>query len=379
MNRKQFGNITMIHLLINEQKYIGLKFYPNQAIEKLLKATKQVSWNKEFNLFCLLNNSVNIQLVFNLFKGIAWVNGSHFFEGKKQKKNNDSINLDSYRKRKDTKYRYAPESYLAKLERRRYSINTARTYISCFEKFINYFSATNLLEISENDIQNYLDMLAKKDVSGSHLNQVVNSIKFYYEIVEQMPNRFYSIDRPQKKEQLPEVISPEAVFKIINSTQNIKHKCIISLLYSAGLRRQELLNLKITDIDSERMMIRINGGKGNKDRYTILSDSLLTDLRLYYKMYLPKTFLFEGANGGKYSPTSVAKILKTGAKRAGISQNVTPHMLRHSFATHLLENGTDLRHIQTLLGHSSSKTTEIYTKVTFSSIQNVKSPLDYLT
>jgi site-specific recombinase XerD len=194
-----------------------------------------------------------------------------------------------------------------------------------------------------------------------------------------MPNRFYAIDRPNKKERLPEVISQETILKIIKSIQNIKHKCIISLLYSGGLRRQEVLNLKITDIDSERMMVRINGGKGNKDRYTILSQALLIDLRLYYKMYLPKTYLFEGATGGKYSPTSVAKILKKATKRVGITQNITPHMLRHSFATHLLESGTDLRHIQTLLGHTSSKTTEIYTKVTFSSIQNIKSPLDFIS
>lgn len=159
-------------------------------------------------------------------------------------------------------------------------------------------------------------------------------------------------------------------------TDNIKHKCIISLLYSSGLRRAELIGLTPDDIDGSRMMVHVRGGKGTKDRYAILPQNLLQDLRTYYKTYRPKNFLFEGATGGSYSPASIRSILNRSARKAGISKSVTPHMLRHSFATLFLEFGVDLRYIQTLLGHNSSKTTEIYTHVAQHSLKGIKSPLD---
>lgn len=196
----------------------------------------------------------------------------------------------------------------------------------------------------------------------------------------EMPNRFYSVERPRKKESLPKVISIEEVHTIINNTNNIKHKCIVSLLYSAGLRRGELLNLKIEDIDSKRMVINVRNGKSGKDRITILSPTVLVDLRNYIREWKPKPkiFLFESIIGDKYSSASVSKIVKNAAKKGRVKKQVTPHMLRHSFATHLLENGTDLRYIQVLLGHSSSKTTEIYTQVATNNIRAIKSPIEML-
>jgi len=164
--------------------------------------------------------------------------------------------------------------------------------------------------------------------------------------------------------------------EFFNVTTNLKHKCILMLIYSAGLRRSELLNLLPTDIDSARMVIRINGAKGKKDRISLLSDNLLQLLRQYYKEYHPKKYLFEGKSGGKYSASSVENILKKSARKAGITKVVTLHMLRHSFATHLLEQGTDLRYIQELLGHESSKTTEIYTHVSKKAIDKIKNPID---
>jgi len=245
-----------------------------------------------------------------------------------------------------------------------------------FEKFIAFYSNTNLMEINETDIRHYISTLSKENKSKSFLNQMINSIKFYYEIVEGMPNRFYEIERPIKETKLPKIISLEEIKAIIDNTNNIKHKCIVSLMYSAGLRRSELLNLKTTDIDSKRMIISIKHAKGNKERLTILSKTILTDLRLYFIKWKPKEYLFEGPNYTKYSSSSVLKIVKNAALKANIRKTVTPHMLRHSFATHLLENGTDLRYIQVLLGHSSSKTTEIYTHVAINNLKTIKSPLD---
>ena len=218
--------------------------------------------------------------------------------------------------------------------------------------------------------------LSQTEVSTSKLNQVINSVKFYYKTVLQMPNRFYSINPPFKEDRIPKVISKAGVFKIIEATNNIKHRCILSLLYSAGLPRQELLDLKITDVDSERMIVSFNQGKGRKYRVTILSEKALVDLQKYFKEWRPKTYLFEGKIGEKYGRSSVGKILDRAACKAQINKRITPHMIRHSFAMHLLEAGTNLRHIQTLLGHSSSKATEINTRVSLQHIQNLKSPLD---
>lgn len=326
----------------------------------------------------LPNTSQNLTLIMDKFKGVAWVNGQYFFTNRPIHSGNAELSVDDFRKRKpQANWKFCPEAFYQKLEIRKYSLNTARIYISMFERFMNHYKhIDSLLKLGENEINQYLQSLVIAKKSDSYINQSINAIKFYYEVVLEMPNRFYQVERPFKQESLPKVISKESVLKMINGCKNIKHRCIISILYSAGLRRSELLNLKINDIDSERMTIRVNQGKGNKDRITLLSTRLLKDLREYYKAYLPKTLLFEGPHGEPYSETSVSKIVKRAAYYAGITKPVTPHMLRHSFATHLLENGTDLRYIQTLLGHTSLKTTEIYTHVAINGMSKIKNPLD---
>ncbi len=323
----------------------------------------------------LKNSSQNVDLIFKSFKGIAWVNSGNFFDKRSNSTGEAPVSVNSFRERKlEPTFRRCPESYLQKLELKHYAFNTSKTYINLFEKFINEHKGIPLNEIDELQIRKYLQKLVLQNKSSSYINQMINSIKFYYEIVQGMPNRFYSIERPRKQHKLPKVISLEEVDSIIKSTNNIKHKCIVSLLYSAGLRRGELLNLKLEDIDSKRMIINIKDGKGNKDRISILSSLVLADLRIYYKEWKPRNYLFESPRGGKYSPASVLTIIKRASKRAGIKKNVSPHMLRHSFATHLLENGTDLRYIQVLLGHSSSKTTEIYTQLQLIRLKSIKKP-----
>ena len=262
---------------------------------------------------------------------------------------------------------------MQKLELKKYANSTVKTYVSCFETFINYYKDIDLINLNENDIRIYLQKLIQEGKSNSYINQSVNSIKFYYEMVLGMPNRFYAIERPRKEFKLPKVLSKEEVLSIIENTNNIKHRCITSLLYSAGLRRNELLNLKLEDIDSKRMLIKVKQAKGNKDRNTVLNQSVLDDLREYYKTHHPKVYLFESnIPGKKYSSSSVLKVVTQAAERAGIKERVSPHMLRHSFATHLLENGTDLRYIQLLLGHNSTKTTEIYTHVATNTFMEIK-------
>lgn len=369
-------SITLKNLLINEEKKIGIQYHPDKVIQALLKELPGIKWSKEFGMAYLPNTNLNVTLVFKKFKGVAWVNGNYFFQKRTVNNHNEPIDVDWFRKRTlKPDYKACPEEYLLKLELKRYANNTVKTYVACFEKFINAQEETDYMRINEIEIRAYLQKLIQAGHSNSYVNQMINSIKFYYETVMGMPNRFYSIERPRPKEALPKILAKQEVKDIIEATNIIKHRCILSLMYSSGLRIGELLNLKPEDIDSKRMLIRVNQGKGNRDRYTILSEKVLKDLRVYFLKYRPKNWLFESPEGNKYSTTSVSSILKRAAKKAGISKHVNPHMLRHSFATHLLEAGTDLRYIQTLLGHKSSKTTEIYTHVainTFSVIKNIR-------
>ncbi|MEL6989329.1 MAG: tyrosine-type recombinase/integrase, partial [Bacteroidota bacterium] len=229
----------------------------------------------------------------------------------------------------------------------------------------------------EEDIQDYVQFLTSQNRSTSAINIAVNAIKFYYEVVREMPNRFYAIDRPRPNKPLPKVVSRNEIKRIIDSINNLKHKCIISLIYSSGLRRSELIQLKPSDIDRDRMMVFISAAKGKKDRYTILSEKVLQHLELYYKKYKPQVYLFEGEKAGHpYSASSIRKILDKAVKASAIGKKVNIHMLRHSFATHLLEDGVDVRYIQELLGHASTKTTEIYTHVAKKAIRGIRSPFD---
>ncbi len=190
--------------------------------------------------------------------------------------------------------------------------------------------------------------------------------------------KVYLIDRPREETYLPEVLSEQEITDILNATENLKHKAVLMTIYSAGLRISEAINLRIKDIDSQRMQIRVEQGKGKKDRYTLLGNKTLDILRKYVAEYKPKIWLFEGAAGEEYSRRTIAEILRKSVEKTQIKKRITVHTLRHSFATHLLEAGTDLRYIQSLLGHANSKTTEIYTHITTKGFDQIKSPLDNL-
>ncbi len=276
-------------------------------------------------------------------------------------------------------YRPCPPEYLEKLKVMRYSENTIRVYRECFEEFINHFPGREIDSITHENILGFMRYLVEeRGISSSYQNQAVNAIKFYYERVKKGKRDTYYIERPRREKVLPEVLSEMEVRAILGALENIKHRCLIMTAYSAGLRVGELLHLKPVDIDSSRMQIRVRQGKGRKDRVTLLSTRLLELLRQYYREYRPQEYLFEGVAGGRYSERSVQQILKRACRKAGIRKHVTMHTLRHSFATHLLEHNTDLRYIQELLGHSSPKTTQIYTHITTKGLDQIKSPLDHL-
>ena len=270
------------------------------------------------------------------------------------------------------------EGLRRELVSRKYSYKIVKSYIYYNKDFLT-FAEKQPSKINDNDIKDYLLYLAEEKQSAtSTLNQAINALKFYYGTM--LKKKFiYEVKRPRKDKKLPTVLSKEEVTKILSSVDNVKHKAILMLVYSAGLRVGEVVRLKTEDLDSNRMLIHIKGAKGRKDRYTLLSEKALQILKQYWRKYRPEKWLFGGAKEGRYlSARTADKIFRNACDKAKIKKDVSLHVLRHSFATHLLEGGTDLRYIQELLGHSHSKTTEIYTHVSMKSLGKIMSPLDTL-
>ncbi len=263
---------------------------------------------------------------------------------------------------------------------KRYSAATINTYLDAAKSFLTFTYPKPIKSVTNDDFVRYVnEYIIKRGLSFSYQNQVVNAIKLFFREVVHCALDVDKLERPRREHKLPNVLSKEEVKLILTAHSNIKHRAMLSLIYSCGLRRSELLNLKPTDIDSKRNVVIIKQAKGKKDRIVPLSQKILIMLREYYSAYKPQTWLFEGQiKNEKYDERSLANVLKQALAKANITKPVSLHWLRHSYATHLLESGTDLRYIQELLGHSSSRTTEIYTHVSTKNIQQIKSPFDDL-
>jgi integrase/recombinase XerD len=272
------------------------------------------------------------------------------------------------------------EKFKQFLRSKRYSESTVATYSDALKSFLVFFREKAVAEITNEDVVLYNnEYILMNKFSASFQNQTVNAIKLFFSIIHDTKIEIDRIHRPKRSKVLPNVLSKEEVKLILNAHSNLKHKTMLSMIYSCGLRRSELLNLKFSDIDSKRNIVLLKNAKGKKDRIAPLSPKILILLRQYYIAYRPKIWLFEGhITGEQYSEKSIQSVLKQALQKTGIKKPVTLHWLRHSYATHLLESGTDLRYIQELLGHSSSKTTEIYTHVSTKNLQQIKSPFDDL-
>lgn len=266
------------------------------------------------------------------------------------------------------------------LKAHRHAESTVKTYGNTMRVFFTFYNEKPLDEINNDDIIRFNnEYILRKKLSSSYQNQFINALKKFFKTIEKRQIDIDLVQRPRKENLLPNVMSKQEVKATLDAHSNIKHRMMLILIYACGLRRSELLNLQPTAINSQRNQLKIIQSKGKKDRYVPISDEVVKLLRQYYKLFKPTKWLFEGQNPGeKYSPTSLQKVLKTALKKANVKKPATLHWLRHSYATHLLENGTDLRYIQELLGHSSSRTTEIYTHVSQKSLQNIRSPFDDL-
>lgn len=354
------------------QEVIFLEFAYDEELIKLVKALAGCRWSMSKKCWYIAKENFDLNTVFSALSVHAYIDYSSFSG------NGDSPTKPHKKKVKVVKPMVdIPQEYTDLLDQRRYSNSTKSTYTHYFADFIRNFKDKKLDEIKEEDINQYLlTLIREENISASQQNQRINAIKFYYEKVLGNQRQIYEIARPKKEKRLPDVLSKEEVRLMIVGTSNIKHKCLLSLTYSCGLRRSEIIQLKIKDIDSSRMLIKIRDSKGGKDRYVQLAASILNILRQYYVQEKPTVYIFEGQKGEQYSSTSIVNIVKNAAKRAGVKKRVYPHILRHSFATHHLEQGTDLRFIQEWLGHHSSKTTEIYTHVSENNFHKFKNPID---
>ncbi|MEZ4721676.1 MAG: tyrosine-type recombinase/integrase [Flavobacteriales bacterium] len=386
MTQNDLPKVEIYRLHHREQFRLGIFFGFDEGLKAIAKKLR-ATYSKTYRCWYVDDEADALERIAVAFKNRAWVDYKAI----------QSRLSDEHRKQYATQFHgqktgtlkaatpevsraerkiIVPKEYRNLLERRRYSANTVKTYVSMFTVFLSDHAGRQADEISEEQIKAYMNRLVKeKRVSQSTHNQMINSIKFYYEQVLGLEKKKYWIDRPRKEEKLPKVISEEDVIRLIAGANNLKHQCMIAMIYATGMRRGELIRLRLEDIDTARGQVFIRGGKGKKDRTTIWSDAMNKAYAAYLTTYKPNYWVFEGPNRSQYTDRSVGAVIRQAGQRAGI-KGVTAHVLRHSFATHLMDHGTDTRVIQTLLGHERLETTAIYTHVSTKNLQKITNPLD---
>lgn len=367
----------------NEQDSLSLEFNYDRELIALTRSLHGAIWSSNEKFWIIPYTKDTIPLLLDLYKGKAWLDYSSVYTGEKQ--NNAGTNpelpsaghvLPAVSEETQSKI----TTFADWMCSRRYSASTIKTYTESMRTFFRFFSSKAPEELGNDDLVIFNNRyILANHYSSSYQNQVVNAIKLFYRTVEHRNLDIDLIHRPKREHKLPNVLSKQEVKAILEALPNTKHKTMLSVIYACGLRCGELIDLKPADVDSNRHLLIIRNAKGRKDRITPISDKVISMLREYYKAYKPQIWLFEGQyKGTQYNAKSLQSVLKQAVAKANIHKPVTLHWLRHSYATHLLESGTDLRYIQELLGHKSSKTTEIYTHVSTNSIQKIKSPFDEL-
>lgn len=368
------------------QQCLLIQFEPEEKLTKIVKSIEDISFSITLRGWYLIFTKEAVYTILELFQKVAFVDYTAVKEFSYTK-----IKLLKEKKAKITSpvadLPLLKESHILKIEKfknylevRRYGDSTVKSYTEAIKVFLRYFREREISEITNEDcIEFNSNYILKNGYSSSYQNQIVNAIKLYFREVEKSAIDIDQLWRPKRAKTLPHVLNKEEIKQLLQCIGNLKHKCMLSLIYSCGLRCGELLSLKLMDIDSVRMMIFIREAKGKRDRIVPLSPKILELLRDYYKTVRTKVYLFEGQNeGDAYGSRSLQLVLKAAVAKAKIDKPVTLHWLRHSYATHLLDNGTDVRYIQELLGHKSLRTTEIYTHVSQRSIQGIISPFDTL-
>lgn len=340
-----------------EKEIILIRFPKDEALLKTLKTVAKPHWSQTNKSWYVFDTNTNREL-FGIERKIV---------GKEVLLKIHERNLPAF------------QAFQDQCVLKGFSQNTLRVYAIEFAQLLYLLKSFPVENLTPEKLQSYFLYCHKElKLSENQIHSRMNAVKFYFEKVLHQEKMFFDIPRPKKPILLPKALNSVEIIKILNSTDNPKHKLILELCYGMGLRVSEIVNIKIEHVDSVAMKVLISRGKGKKDRYVNLPQAVLNDLRLYYKAFLPKEFLFEGKGGGSYSVRSVQCVFKNALLKAGVKKKVGVHSLRHSYATHLLEFGTDIALIQKLLGHNDIRTTLNYTHVTNRSVGNVASPLDQL-
>lgn len=372
------GNEMPIYIDDNNSNELYVRFDYSAERVRRIKMIPYHRWESAKKVWVLKNNSDTLKKLNEIF-----YDEELQINGRKSANSNQKVE-DSEDRQGQTSIISASDPEALKdlaqhLRLKGYSFKTRKVYLGQLRRLLKYFNKPPE-EISEKELKAYLfELLEDKKASHSYVNQTISAIKFLYNDVLKTGKVDFSLPRPKKQQKLPKVLSFDEVMQILNTVKNLKHIAILYLVYSAGLRVSEVVGLKITDIDTKRMQIRVVQGKGLKDRYTILSPIAYEKVKLYLDVYKPEVWLFSGANNkGHLTARSAENIFERALLNSRIGKDVSIHCLRHCFATHLYENGTDIRLIQQYLGHESSKTTEIYTHISDDLMRRVQSPLDQL-
>lgn len=353
---------TKVH---RKEKQLLLKFDYRSRLVALVKSVKDTYWSTSLKAWYLNYSEENLNNILSLFKDLTVIDTS-----KIDKKVLFKRNLtDSQKTLLNNFYLY--------LKGKRYSKSTIQTYTFFIADFVNFHTHTTLENFSNRNVEEFIEtVFLERNYSVSSQRQFISALKLFTTFYPVTKINNLTLERPKKSRKLPSVLSQEEVIKIVQVTKNLKHRAIIVLLYSSGLRVGEITNLVLRNIDVQRKQLKVEKGKGRKDRFVVLASTFLPLLENYLTTYAPKVFFIEGPHGNKYSESSIRKFLHKSVQDAGITKKVTPHTLRHSYATHLLENGVGIRHIQELLGHSKPETTMIYTHVAKKDLLDIQSPLD---
>jgi len=368
--------LTLDIAIHREAQVVLIKFPRGYELEETVRKIKDVRWTKTFSAWYAPYSIAVLNQIKTVFGSLCTIDATALKEKivlQKNKTNSATPQLSDEAKLKMKQFKEW-------LKSKRYSDSTITTYLDALKAFLKFYCKKSVAEINNEDVIIFNnEFVLKYKLSPSYQNQVVNAIKLFFSTVQNTTIHIEKIHRPKRVKLLPNVLSKEEVKLILYAHNNIKHKAMLSLIYSCGLRCGELLQLKPEHIDSKRSVLIIKQAKGRKDRIAPLSSKIVELLREYFAACKPRLYLFEGQTKGQpYDSRSLQQVLKQALEKTKINKPVTLHWLRHSYATHLLENGTDLRYIQEILGHSSSKTTEIYTHVSTKNIQKIVSPFDYL-
>lgn len=366
--------VTLEFFIHRSQKCIAIKFDYNFEIKAYIKRFDGVFWSKTHRVFYIYYDAVRLRALrlYVLKKGLKLIDGCDeaVFPIAAGVVDFRFTLLDSDRVG-------VYDEFLEFLKGKRFSKRTIRSYGHFVLDFLRFTKDKSLDDLDDNDVRLYIEWAIKTfDYAISTHRQMVSALKHFAYFYPACAITIDAIYMPKKDKKLPVVLSLEEVLMLLQKTKNLKHRVIIAMLYGSGLRVGEIIDLKLSDFDFKRKQLFIKKAKGRKDRYTTIAESIFPLLKNYHNTYTPKIYFIENPKGGKYSAASIRSFLKKNIKAAGIEKAVTPHTLRHSYATHMLEQGTDIRYIQELLGHSRPETTMIYTHVTRKDLQQITSPLD---